>query len=151
MRSIYTHAASSTHYAARWLPPRAYHVVINRTTKLYSASAVQHSDCCYDVGENQTKESSLGSVHLKSVGGGAENGGGGGGGSMQIPYWILGGPSKFRIGFGGRGSCKFCMLGKKPVTLHFRIIIYLLNNQINYFIYPIRYFFVSVQYSTGTP
>ena len=37
------------------------------------------------------------------------------------------------------------------MTLHFRIIIYLLNNQINYFIYSIRYFSVSVQYSTGTP
>ena len=69
---------------------------------------------------------------------------------MQIPYWIWGGPSKFRIGFGG-GSCKFRIRGKKPMTLHFRIIIYLLNNQINYFIYSIRYFSVSVQYSTGTP
>ena len=37
------------------------------------------------------------------------------------------------------------------MTLHFRIIIYLLNNQINYFIYSIRYFSVSVQYSTETP
>ena len=72
------------------------------------------------------------------------------GGAMQIPYWIWGGASKFRIGFGG-GSCKFRIRGKEPVTLHFRIIIYLLNNQINYFIYSIRYFSVSVQYSTGTP
>ena len=43
-----------------------------------------------------------------------------GGGAMQIPYWIWGGPSKFRIGFGG-GSCKFRIHGKKPVTLHFYI------------------------------
>ena len=60
---------------------------------------------------------------MKSVGGGGQTGGG-----MQIPYWIWGGPSKFRIGFGG--SCKFRIRGKKPVTLHFS---------------------VSVQYSTGTP
>ena len=31
------------------------------------------------------------------LGGGPENGGG----AMQIPYWIWGGPCKFRIGFGG--------------------------------------------------
>ena len=82
---------------------------------------------------------------MKSVGGGRKMGGG---------------ACKFRIGFGGGqvnsaldlgGSCKFRIRGKKPVTLHFRIIIYLLNNQINYFIYSIRYYSVSVQYSTGTP
>ena len=54
-------------------------------------------------------EDGLGSVHLKSVGGGRKMGGGG----MQIPYWIWGGASKFRIGFGG-GSCKFRIRGKKP-------------------------------------
>ena len=65
----------------------------------------------------------LGSVHLKSVGGGRKTGGGGG-------------SCKFRIGFGGGqvnsaldlgGSYKFRILGKKPVMLHFQIIIYLLK------------------------
>ena len=66
---------------------------------------------------------------------------------------VGGGPSKFRIGFGGGGSCKFRIRGEKPVTLHFQIIIYLLNYQINYLIYSIQYFSVSVsvQYLTGTP
>ena len=77
-------------------------------------------------------------------------GGAGKRGGMQIPYWIWGGPSKFRIGFGG-GHVNSAYVEKKPVMLHFQIIIYLLNNQINYFIYSIRYFSVSVQYSTGTP
>ena len=54
---------------------------------------------------------SLGSVHLKSVGGGPENEGGGG---MQIPYWIWGGPSKFRIGFGGGGHVNSAYVEKSP-------------------------------------
>ena len=94
---------------------------------------------------------------MKSVAGGRKTGGGGGhansvldwGGAMQIPYWIGGGQVNSALDLGG--SCKFRIRGKKPATLHFRIIIYLLNNQINYFIYSIRYFSVSVQYSTGTP
>ena len=91
-------------------------------------------------------ERKLGSVHLKSVGGGPENRGGG----MQIPILDLeGGQVNSALDLGG--SFKFRMRGKKPVMLNIRIIIYLLNNQINYFIYSIRYFFVSVQYSTGTP
>ena len=69
---------------------------------------------------------------------------------MLIPYWIWGaGQVNSALDLGG--LCKFRICGKKPVMLHFRIIIYLLNNQINYFIYSIRYFSVSVQYSTGTP
>ena len=60
-----------------------------------------------------TYRHTLGSVHLKSVGGG-----------MQIPYWIWGGgPSKFCIGFGG-GSCKFRIRGKKTCDatfLHFTV------------------------------
>ena len=59
----------------------------------------------------------------------------GGGGHANSVLDLGGGPSKFRIGFGGGGSCKFRIRGKKPVTRHFRIIIYLLNNKINYFIY----------------
>ena len=31
--------------------------------------------------------------------------------------------SALDLGGGGGGSCKFCIRGKKPVTLHFRIII----------------------------
>ena len=64
---------------------------------------------------------------------------------------MLGGHANSALDLGG--SCKFRICGKKPVMLHFRIIIYLLNNQINYFIYSIRYFSVSVsvQHSTGTP
>ena len=38
-----------------------------------------------------------------------------GGGGMQIPYWIWG------------GSCKFRIRGKKPVTLHFYIFLFLYN------------------------
>ena len=41
----------------------------------------------------------LGSVHLKSVEGGPENGGGGGHANSVLD--LGGGPSKFRIGFGG--------------------------------------------------
>ena len=49
-----------------------------------------------------------------------------------------GGPCKFRIGFGGGqvnsaldlgGSCKFRIRGKKPVTLHFNIFMFLYNTR----------------------
>ena len=68
---------------------------------------------------------------------------------MQILYWIWGVQVNSALDLGG--SCKFRIRGEKPVTLHFQIIIYLLNYQINYLIYSIRYFSVSVQYLTGTP
>ena len=80
----------------------------------------------------------LGSVHLKSVGGG---GGKQGGGHSNSILDLGGGASKFRTEF-GRGSCKFRIRGKKSATLHFRIIIYLLNNQINYFIFIFLFLFL---------
>ena len=60
---------------------------------------------------------------MKSVGGGAGK---------------RGGTCKFRIGFGGGqvnstldlgGSCKFRIRGKKPVTLHFYIFLFLYNTR----------------------
>ena len=45
--------------------------------------------------------------------GGPENGEG----AMQIPYWIWG------------GSCKFRIRGKKPVMLHFYIVLFLYNTR----------------------
>ena len=55
---------------------------------------------------------------MKSVGGGVGKRGGGGHANSVLD---LGGPNKYRIGFGGGGSCKFRIHGKKPVTLHFYI------------------------------
>ena len=49
-----------------------------------------------------------------------------GGGSHANSILDLGG-GQVNSALDLRGSCKFCIRGKKPVTLHFRIIIYLLT------------------------
>ena len=59
----------------------------------------------YKYSETRTKDThglNIRECSFEKCWGGPENGGGGGG--MQIPYWIWGGPSKFRIGFGGGGG-----------------------------------------------
>ena len=58
----------------------------------------------------------LGSVHLKSVGGG---------GHANSVLDLGGGQVNSALDLGG--SCKFHVHGKKPVTLHLQIIIYLLK------------------------
>ena len=69
-------------------------------------------------------EHSLRECPFESVGGGQKTRGGHANSVLDLG----GGASKFRIGFrGGGGSCKVRIRGKKPVTLHFRIIIYLLK------------------------